>query len=196
MSGVQARRALAEDGGEGAFLIRGERCVLRRWQTSDAESLVRHANNYNVARQLRDRFPYPYTARDASAFLTAASSEEPQTNFAIEVAGEAAGGLGYVPGTDVERYSAEVGYWLGEARWGGGIMTEALGLLSRYAFDELGLLRLFAVPLADNAASIRVLEKAGYHAEGILRASCVKFGEPRNQAIYAIVNDRWSFKGR
>jgi RimJ/RimL family protein N-acetyltransferase len=176
--------------------LRGERCVLRRWRTSDEESLVRHANNLNVARHLRDRFPHPYTPKDASAFLTAASSEEPQTNFAIEVSGEAAGGLGYVPGTDVERYCAEVGYWLGEARWGGGIMTEALGLFTRHAFDELGLLRLFALPLADNAASIRVLEKAGYQAEGILRASCVKFGEPRNQAIYAIVNDRWSLKCR
>ena len=82
----------------------GERCVLRRWRTSDGESLVRHANSLNVARHLRDRFPHPYTSNDASAFLTAASNEEPQTNFAIEVAGEAAGGLGYVPGTDVERY--------------------------------------------------------------------------------------------
>ena len=176
--------------------LRGERCVLRRWRPSDATSLVRHANSLNVARHLRDRFPYPYTSQDASVFLAAASNEEPQTNFAIEVAGEAAGGLGYVLGTDVERYSAEVGYWLGEACWGGGIMTEALRLFTRHAFDELGLLRLFALPLADNVASIRVLEKAGYHAEGILSSSCVKFGEPRNQAIYAIVNERWSFKAR
>ena len=172
--------------------LQGERCTLRRWRTSDAASVVRHANNLNVARHLRDRFPHPYTRKDAQTFLSAASSEAPQTNFAIEVAGEAVGGLGYVPGTDVERYSAEVGYWLGEACWGRGIMTEALVLFTRHAFAELGLLRLFALPLADNVASIRVLEKAGYTAEGILRSSCVKFGQPRDQAIYAVVNDRWS----
>ena len=146
----------------------------------------------NVARHLRDRFPHPYTWKDAQLFLTAASSEEPQTNFAIEVAGEAAGGLGFVPGNDVERYSAEVGYWLGQACWGRGVATEALVLFTRHAFTELGLLRLFALPLADNVASIRVLEKAGYMAEGVLRSSCVKFGQPRDQAIYAMVNERWS----
>jgi ribosomal-protein-alanine N-acetyltransferase len=172
--------------------LQGERCTLRRWRTSDAASVVRYANNLNVARHLRDRFPHPYTRKDAHTFLRAASSETPQTNFAIEVGSEAVGGLGYVPGTDVERYSAEVGYWLGEACWGRGIMTEGLVLFTRHAFAELGLLRLFALPLADNVASIRVLEKAGYSAEGILLSSCVKFGQPRNQAVYARVNDRWS----
>jgi ribosomal-protein-alanine N-acetyltransferase len=170
----------------------GERCTLRRWRTSDAASVVRHANNINVARHLRDRFPHPYTRKDAQTFLSAASGESPQTNFAIEVESEAVGGFGYVPGVDVERYSAEVGYWLGEAYWGRGIMTEALVLFTRHAFRELGLLRLFALPLADNVPSIRVLEKAGYTVEGILRSSCVKFGERRDQAIYAIVNDGWS----
>ena len=172
--------------------LQGERCELRRWRAGDAASLVRHANNVNVARHLRDRFPHPYTWKDAQGFLAAASGEEPQTNFAIAVAGEAVGGLGYVPGSDVERYSAEVGYWLGEACWGRGIATEALVLFTRHAFGELGLLRLFALPLADNAASIRVLQKAGFREEGILRSSCVKFELPRDQAMHALVNDRWS----
>jgi ribosomal-protein-alanine N-acetyltransferase len=174
-----------------AVTLYGERCTLRRLRTSDAASVARHANNLNVARHLRDRFPHPYTVKDAQAFLSAASGETPQTNFAIEVAGEAVGCIGYVPGSDVERYSAEVGYWLGEACWGRGIVTEALELLTRHAFAELGILRLFALPLADNGASIRVLEKAGYRLEGILRSSCVKFGQPRDQAVYAAVNERW-----
>jgi RimJ/RimL family protein N-acetyltransferase len=173
-------------------ILAGERCTLRRWRTSDAASVVRHANNLNVARHLRDRFPHPYTRKDAEVFLAAASGEQPQTNFAIDVGGEAVGGLGYVPGTDVERYSAEVGYWLGEALWGRGIVTEALALFTRHAFSGLGLLRLFAVPLAGNIASIRVLEKAGYSAEGLLRSSCVKLGRPRDQVLYAVVNERWA----
>jgi len=171
--------------------LTGERCTLRPWRATDAPSIVRHANNLNVARHLRDRFPHPYTVKDAEQFLSFAAHEERPANFAIEVAGHAAGGLGFVPGSDVERFSAEVGYWLGEEFWGRGIVTEALTLFTRYAFSDLGLLRIFALPLADNAASIRVLEKAGFRAEGTLRSSCVKFGQPRDQALYAIVNDRW-----
>jgi RimJ/RimL family protein N-acetyltransferase len=171
--------------------LAGRRCALRRWRTSDAISLVHHANNLNVARHLRDRFPHPYTRDDAYSFLRAASAADPQTNFAIEVGGEAAGGFGYVPGNDVERYSAEVGYWLGEDCWGKGIATEAVDLFTNYAFSELGLLRLFALPLADNAASIRVLEKAGFASEGVLRSSCVKYGQPRDQLLYAKVNPNW-----
>jgi ribosomal-protein-alanine N-acetyltransferase len=173
------------------MIMRGARCTLRPWRLTDAESLVRHANNLNVARHLRDRFPHPYGREEASRFLKGVCTAETLTNFAIEVSSEAAGGLGFVPGTDIERYSAEVGYWLGEECWGRGIGTEALELFTRYAFDELRLLRVFALPLADNVGSARVLEKAGYAREGTLRSSCVKYGEPRDQVLYAKVNDRW-----
>ena len=111
--------------------------------------------------------------------------------FAIEVAGEAVGGVGFFPGTDIERYSAEIGYWLGETLWGRGITTEAVGLVTDYTFDRLNLLRLFGLPFADNVASRRVLEKSAYQYEGLLRASSVKFGAPRDQAVYARINDRW-----
>lgn len=174
------------------MMLSGSRCVLRPWRRSDADPLVRHANNINVARQLRDRFPHPYTRDHAREFLEAVAGAEPPTNFAIEVAGEAGGGLGFVAGRDVERYSAEVGYWLGEALWNRGIASEALELFTRYAFDRLRLLRLFALPLADNTASIRVLEKAGFAREGTLRAACVKYGEPRDQVMYARINGGWS----
>lgn len=158
---------------------------------SDTASLVRHANNINVAKQLRDRFPYPYTARAAREFLERIVGVYPQTNLAIEVHGDAAGGIGFVPGTDVERYSAEIGYWLGEPLWGRGIVTEALSLVTEHAFAHHNLLRVFALPFADNAASARVLEKAGYALEGRLLQSSVKFGFPRDQLIYARINPNW-----
>jgi len=157
----------------------------------DADSLVQQANNINVARQLRDRFPHPYTRANASAFLKAATSAPEPSNLAIEVDGQAIGAIGYVPGLDVERYSAEIGYWLGESYWGRGIGTEALVLVTAHVFDALNMLRLFALPFADNAGSIRVLEKAGYVREAILRSSSVKYGQPRNQLLYARVNDAW-----
>lgn len=171
--------------------LEGNRCVVRAWTTKDAEALTRHANNINVARQLRDRFPHPYTIDAARAFIDYASSAEPRTNLAIQVDHEAVGGIGFVPGMDVERYSAEVGYWLSERYWGRGITTEALMLVTEYAFARLNLLRLFALPFADNVASMRVLEKAGYSREGTLRYSSVKYGSPRDQAIFARINERW-----
>jgi ribosomal-protein-alanine N-acetyltransferase len=172
--------------------LTGSLCSLRPWATSDADSLVHHANNAEVARRLRDRFPHPYRLADARAFLRIANAANPPTNFAIVVDGRACGGLGFVPGSDIERFSAEVGYWLGQECWGRGITSEALRLFTAYAFDQLGLLRLFALPFADNAASIRVLEKAGFQRECTLRSSCVKFGQPRDQAMYALVNERWT----
>jgi RimJ/RimL family protein N-acetyltransferase len=175
-------------------VLNGQRCRVRAWDPADAESLARHANNINVARQLRDRFPHPYTRADAVTFLKSAAAALP-TNLALEVDGEAAGGIGFVRGTDVERFGAEIGYWLGEAFWGRGIVTEALELVTAYAFDQFSLLRLYALPFADNAGSIRVLEKAGYTREGVLRSSCVKYGQPRDQILYARVNPSWRFPG-
>jgi len=164
---------------------------VRPWRMDDAESLVRHANNVNVARQLRDRFPHPYTRANASAFLKAATSAPEPSNLAIDVDGEAIGAIGYVPGVDVERYSAEIGYWLGEAYWRRGIASEALRLVTDHVFDVLNMLRLFALPFADNHGSIRVLEKAGYEREAVLRSSSVKFGRPRDQLLYARINEHW-----
>ena len=172
--------------------LRGTRCVVRRWRTGDAEALVRQANNLSVARHLRDRFPHPYTPADAKVFLSSIGSDgHIPENLAIEVAGEAAGGVGFSRGQDVERFSAEIGYWLGEQYWGRGIATEALMLLTNWLFDQHNLLRLFALPFADNVASARVLEKAGYTREALLRSSCVKYGTPRDQLLYARVNADW-----
>jgi len=171
--------------------LAGTRCTVRPWRMEDADAVVRHANNLNVARQLRDRFPHPYTRANATAFLKAAVTNADTSNLAIEVNGEAAGAIGYVRGMDVERYSAEIGYWLGEAYWGQGIASEALILVTDHVFRALNLLRLFALPFADNAGSIRVLEKAGYVREAILHASSVKYGKPRDQALYVRINSQW-----
>jgi ribosomal-protein-alanine N-acetyltransferase len=193
MPRLSRSRGLAQAARPGFAVMKltGARCTVRPWRLEDADAVVRHANNINVARQLRDRFPHPYTRANALAFLKAAVSGTDRSNLAIEVNGEAAGAIGYVRGTDVERYSAEIGYWLGEAYWRQGIVTEALTLVTHHVFSVVNLLRLFALPFADNAGSIRVLEKAGYTCEAILQSSSVKFGKPRDQALYVRINPAW-----
>ena len=88
---------------------------------------------------------------------------------------------------DVERCSAEIGYWLGEPYWGRGIATRALVGFTRAAFAAYDVERLYALPLAANEASCRVLEKAGYELEGRLRRSAVKDGKVQDQMLYAIL---------
>lgn len=172
-------------------VLHGSLCTIRPWRLADADALVRHANNLSVAKQLRDRFPHPYTHRHATAFLKHATGSTDPTNLAIDVGGEGVGGIGFVPGSDIERYSCEIGYWLSENYWSRGIATEALSLLTAHLFERVNMLRVYALPFADNRGSIRVLEKAGYVCEGTLRASSVKYGEPRDQALFARINPAW-----
>jgi [ribosomal protein S5]-alanine N-acetyltransferase len=160
-------------------------CILRPWDEADAPVIAPHADDPGVASRLRDGFPHPYTVDDARTFIARARATDPPTIFAIEVEGGAAGSIGFHVGRDVERQSAEVGYWLGRRYWGRGIATEALRAVADHAFAAHGLLRLFAVPFADNPASARVLEKAGFVREGTMRRSAVKAGRVLDQWLYA-----------
>lgn len=160
-------------------------CTVRPWSESDAESLQRHANNRAVSLQLRDRFPFPYEIENARMFLQWITRQATPTVWAIEVDGEACGGIGMELHNDVERVSAEIGYWLGESRWGRGIATEALTAVTAEAFTRFDITRLYAVPFADHTASVRVLEKAGYVREGHMRRSAIKNGIIRDQLLYA-----------
>ena len=167
--------------------IKCDRCILRGWKNSDIDSLVENANNYSIAVNMRDLFPSPYTTEDGKTFIDIVSNEENNCFFAITVNNKAVGGIGLTLGEDIERISAEVGYWLGEKYWGKGITSSALEGISDYAFKELGLRRIFAKPLEHNSASRRVLEKTGFVLEGILQKSVIKEGKIYNQALYALV---------
>lgn len=162
-----------------------KRSTVRPWLESDVTALARHANNRNVSIHLRDRFPFPYELEHARKFLDWLVAQDQPTVWAIEVDGEACGGIGIEQKTDVERVSAEIGYWLGESCWNRGIVTEALQAVSKEMFRRFELMRIYALPFADNRASVRVLEKAGYVVEGRLHQSAIKDGKVRDQLLYA-----------
>ena len=165
-------------------------CLVRSWSMTDVDALARHANNRGIWLNLRDAFPHPYHKRDARSFIRLTLEQDPETNFAIDVEGEAVGGIGFMLRPDVERISAEIGYWLGQPFWGRGIATEALIAVTAYAISRHGLTRLFAVPFATNSASCRVLEKAGFVLVARLRRSAIKNGEILDQLQYAFIPDR------
>jgi ribosomal-protein-alanine N-acetyltransferase len=169
------------------------RCVLREWRMSDEDALVRHANDRRVSIELRDRFPYPYTAAHAAEWLGRNIGVTPATAFAIIERGTdvPVGGVVLLRKDDVERISAEIGYWLGVAAWGRGLATSAVKAATAYAFDALELERVFAIANVRNTASARVLEKAGFVLEGTMRRAVIKEGVVLDQFMYAALKTEW-----
>ena len=160
---------------------------VRSWCKDDLKALLHHANNPKIATNLRDQFPHPYTRHDGIDFLDYAQTQEPECSFAIECGGEAVGGVGFLIGRDIARISAEMGYWLSEEFWGRGIATRAVTAMSEWAFENYKLTRVFAMAFAHNAASMRVLEKAGFVREGVMRRSAIKNGVVLDQILFAKV---------
>jgi RimJ/RimL family protein N-acetyltransferase len=80
-----------------------------------------------------------------------------------------------------------MGYWLGEPYWGRGWMTRAVQAASEWALDDYKLIRVFAHVFSHNVGSMRVLEKAGFEREGIMRRSAIKNGVVLDQVLYAKV---------
>lgn len=162
------------------------RFVLRPWQIHDVENLVRHADNIHVAQNLTDMFPHPYTTENARAFIEKVAYAVPANVFAIVSEGEAIGGIGIHPQHDIMRKNAELGYWLGQNHWGKGIISEAIPMIVKYAFENFDINRIFARPFGSNLASQRVLEKSGFVLEGKFAKTIYKSGRYEDELVYAI----------
>jgi RimJ/RimL family protein N-acetyltransferase len=131
-------------------------------------------------------FPHPYTAEDARAWPAIANREpESGRTFAIDVHGEAVGGVGFRRQTDLSTKTAAIGYWLGETFWGQGLARKALQLATKHAFEHYDFERLQAGVLSWNPRSARVLEKCGYTLEGTLRRNIFKDGKVCDRLMYA-----------
>jgi [ribosomal protein S5]-alanine N-acetyltransferase len=159
--------------------------ILRPWQSSDLESLLKHANNADVSRFLTDKFPHPYTKDDGLQFLEIAMNTANHI-FAIDVNGEAVGGMGLHIQSDIMRKNAEVGFWLGKELWGKGIASKHLPTLITYAFSNTDITRLYARAFGNNKGSQRVLEKSGFILEAHLKDTIFKHDEFLDELIYAV----------
>ncbi|MDQ3626741.1 MAG: GNAT family N-acetyltransferase [Verrucomicrobiota bacterium] len=166
-----------------------EQCTIRRWRLEDVPSLAASANNRNVWLTLRDRMPHPYSLADAEAYVQQRLQDPTMPIFCIEVDDAAAGGIGLHPGDDVNRLTAELGYWLAEPFWGRGITTAAVKAIVQYAFTQLPLTRIEAYVYENNPASARVLEKSRFQFEGRLRKNVIKDGVVLDSLLYARLKD-------
>jgi RimJ/RimL family protein N-acetyltransferase len=166
--------------------------TLREWRLSDAASLAENANNIRIWNNLRDALPHPYTEEDGEEFIKMAMAQpKPATLLAIEVDGKAVGSIGITLHSDVERITAELGYFIGEKYWNRGIMTEVVKEMVTYAFLNFpGLRKIYAMSFGFNIASQKVLKKAGFEREAILKQAAIKNGEIIDEHYYSFFRSR------
>lgn len=164
-------------------------CSIRKWKLSDAKDLAAACGNKKIQDNLRDGLPYPYTEQDGVDFISAmlAADENETFAFAITVDEKVVGSIGVFRQANIHRQTAELGYYIAEEYWGKGLMTEAVNQICNYVFDNSDIIRIYAEPFAYNAASCRVLEKAGFQYEGTLRNNAVKNGRVIDMKMYALL---------
>lgn len=167
------------------------KCLIRQWKIEDAKSLSKLLNNRHILDNLRDGLPFPYTEDDAKDYIQAMLSADPNSTFAfaIVVDERVVGSIGAFRCDNIHNQTAELGYYIGEAYWGQGIATAAVKQVCHYIFHYTNILRIFAEPFAYNQGSCRVLEKAGFQCEGILRKNAVKNGKVLDMKMYSFIKD-------
>jgi RimJ/RimL family protein N-acetyltransferase len=168
------------------MLLRTARLTLRPWVASDADAaaIVRHANHREVWRNT-GQLPFPYARTDADAFFAQCAQRPQDLHLAIVAAGEPIGGIGMHRRDGLERFTAEIGYWLGPTIWGRGYATEAARALAEHTFATTNVQRIEGRVFAWNPASCRVLEKAGFAREGRRRRAAFKDEQFVDELVYA-----------
>ena len=167
-------------------------CEIRKWQLSDAADLALALSNKKVQDNLRDGLPYPYTEQDGAEYIRAmlSADENEIFAFAITTNGKAIGSIGAFRQENIHRRTAELGYYISENYWGKGIMTDAVKQICEYVFDNSDIIRIYAEPFAFNTASCRVLEKAGFQFEGLLKSNAVKNGKIIDMKMYSLIKPK------
>lgn len=163
--------------------------TIRPWKDGDEENLVKYANNKNIARNLRDLFPSPYTFSDARTWIAFNKDLLPALNMAIMLDDELIGGVGVVLKEDIHRKNAEIGYWIAEPFWGKGFATQAVSMMVDYTFQNYDVTRIYASTFDFNIASQRVLEKTGFQKEARLKKALFKNGKYADEIIMALLKE-------
>lgn len=165
--------------------------ILRKWQYNDAEDISIFANNLNIANNLRNSFPFPYTLDNAKWYVNDCISNEgkKQITRAIVVDGKAVGSIGIFIKDDVYEKSGELGYWLAEDYWRKGITSRAVIQICKEAFANFDIIRIYAEPFECNLGSRGVLEKAGFTYEGTMRNGVYKNGKVFSYCVYSILRE-------
>ena len=166
--------------------------LIRPWKISDKPNLVKYANNWKVAKNLIDKFPFPYHEEDAESYIEFANKDIPVHLFAIDKDGEAIGAIGITLQKDIYRKNVELGYWLAEPYWGQGIVCKAVVQVVKFAFETYDIARIYAGVFGNNLASQRVLEKSHFTLEAKFQKTLFKNNEYQDELIYGLRREDWA----
>ncbi|WKY46508.1 GNAT family N-acetyltransferase [Eubacteriaceae bacterium ES3] len=165
---------------------------LRKWKMDDAYGLMQVINNKRIHDNLRDGLPFPYTLEDARNYIEMVEDTELGKSYVYAIVDEndgIVGNIGIFRQENIHFRSGEMGYFIGEPFWGKGVCTKAVEQICDKIFLESDIVRIFAEPFSRNAASRRVLEKAGFNLEGIMRKYAYKNGQFEDMCLYALIRD-------
>ena len=172
--------------------IETRRLLLRPFAAADAAAVEGYVGRWEIAR-MTTRIAHPYPQGAAAEWIAshaAAREEGSEYTFAITLQGQDQP-IGAISLRHSEPGNLELGYWLAPGHWGRGLATEAAQAMVVYGFEKLGAEALTSGHFADNAASGRVLEKAGFRANGIAR----QWSEARQGFVdanrYLLTRESW-----
>ena len=162
---------------------------LRSYDPEYAGTFAQIRNNPAILNNGYDKTPDPFTKQDAIDFINIQVGKKPPQRFLIFYNNELAGEIGITIQDDVHRLCAEIGYFIAEPFWGKGLATEAIKKMTEYTFATFEIVRIVAGVFDFNKASMKALEKNGYHLESIRKKSVIKNGQIIDDYIWVKLKD-------
>ena len=165
--------------------LRDEVVALRPWSLDDVEALVECIDGDPEIGRWLDQVPQPYTAADARGYIGGVGEQA----FAVTDAltGRVLGSIGVT--WNERRDVGEIGYWVRADARGRGVVSRALAVVSRFAFEHEGAARLQLRADVENAGSRRAAEKVGFRLEGVMRSAHWngRLGRRQDWAMYSLL---------
>lgn len=165
-----------------------KRLTLRPYTTADAEDVSALADDKEIAN--RTFVPHPYTVEDAKAWIsTHEEAIKEGSAYPLAMIDKESGKL---TGTmtlrvNVKHRNGELAYWVGQPFWGKGLASEAAQRITDFAFDNLGLERIWGRALSDNEPSQKVMKNVGLLYEGVMRHEILHDGEFKDTYMYGMI---------
>jgi RimJ/RimL family protein N-acetyltransferase len=162
--------------------------VLRCWAESDVDCVEEAGRDPDIP--AGTTVPARFTAAAGLAWIErqwgrAENGEGLSLAIADAASDEAVGNINLLfrqqPG------AVAIGYWLVPRARGRGLGSRAVALLARWAVTDTQLARVEALVVPDNTASQRVLEKAGFRREGLLRSYLVFDARRTDALVYSLL---------
>ena len=179
-------------------ILTTERLLLRPFIPSDAPEVQRLAGDRAIA-DTTVAIPHPYPDGAAEDWISKHVNwfaEEKQVTYAIARKSDGAL-IGAISLMEISKgHQAELGYWIGKTYWSQGFCTEAASAVLRYAFTELGLIRVHSRHIGRNPASGRVMQKLSMKYEGCRRQHEKKWDKFEDMELYGILKHEWEQSAR